>query len=277
MKKQGFLVQRGLFSPAQLQGAQRAVQLLVAELNEKLLVAGRVKRRHRSLQSLEEEYPGAAVLIHTQGRLPREVAELWSSPQLMSKAAELMDCAQEQLCAHPAWNIRSKVPRNALFDVPSHQDSAYLEEGAGRQLTAWVPLVNARRENGALQVVPRKENKLHPHVVDGGVDGGWYLRLQDEPSDDAFETLEVDIGDVVFMDELTIHRSTPNISQETRWSLDLRFCRDNEPSGTDKKPLPLHNINWDNAQHWMEERRVSERDEFDTAVRLHDNEFPHRA
>jgi ectoine hydroxylase-related dioxygenase (phytanoyl-CoA dioxygenase family) len=39
--------------------------------------------------------------------------------------------------------------------VPWHQDAAYLEPIASRtlQLTAWVPLIDANRHNGTIQVV----------------------------------------------------------------------------------------------------------------------------
>ena len=42
------------------------------------------------LTKLEAQYPNASVLVHKQGVLPAEIADLWSSPQLMSAACQFL-------------------------------------------------------------------------------------------------------------------------------------------------------------------------------------------
>ena len=42
------------------------------------------------LTKLEAQYPNASVLVHKQGVLPAEIADLWSSPQLMSAAHQFL-------------------------------------------------------------------------------------------------------------------------------------------------------------------------------------------
>ena len=42
------------------------------------------------LTRLEAQYPNASVLVHKQGVLPAEIADLWSSPQLMSAARQFL-------------------------------------------------------------------------------------------------------------------------------------------------------------------------------------------
>ena len=42
------------------------------------------------LTKLEAQYPNASVLVHKQGVLPPEIADLWSSPQLMSAARQFL-------------------------------------------------------------------------------------------------------------------------------------------------------------------------------------------
>lgn len=42
------------------------------------------------LTKLEAQYPNASVLVHKQGVLPAEIADLWSSPQLMSAARQFL-------------------------------------------------------------------------------------------------------------------------------------------------------------------------------------------
>ena len=38
-------------------------------------------------------------------------------------------------------------------------------------------------------------------------------------------------GDVLFMDRLTMHASLPNVSDEIRWSFDLRYNRTGDATG----------------------------------------------
>ena len=55
---------------------------------------------------------------------------------------------------HPVWNLRTKTPHNEQTTVPWHQDNAYMDTTAISTLmpTAWIPLIDANRENGCMQV-----------------------------------------------------------------------------------------------------------------------------
>ena len=54
-------------------------------------------------------------------------------------------------------------------------------------------------------------------------------------------TCEVAVGDVLFLNNIVVHRSLPNQSAGVRWSLDLRWQRSGEPDGFYgiKAPIPL--------------------------------------
>ena len=104
------------------------------------------------LTKLEEEFPGAAVLIHIQGVLGQPLADLWGSRELLDVIEQIPG---PDIAGHPVWNLRSKTPLNPLVTVPWHQDTAYLTPGAERTLqpTAWIPLFDAHSVNGTLQVL----------------------------------------------------------------------------------------------------------------------------
>ena len=61
------------------------------------------------------------------------------------------------------WNLRPKTPYNQQATVPWHQDNAYLDPSAlyTHMPTAWIPLIDANRINGCMQV--RKCIYLKPH------------------------------------------------------------------------------------------------------------------
>lgn len=55
---------------------------------------------------------------------------------------------------HPVWNLRTKTPNNEQTTVPWHQDNAYLSQDALYTFmpTAWIPLIDANKENGCMEV-----------------------------------------------------------------------------------------------------------------------------
>ena len=51
------------------------------------------------------------------------MAELWSCDKLLDIVEQVIGPDIE---GYPIWNVRSKVPNNALMTVPWHQDNAVL-------------------------------------------------------------------------------------------------------------------------------------------------------
>ena len=58
------------------------------------------------LTALEKEFQHVSVLLHTQGKLPTGIQQLWSSPQLLDIAQQLVG---PTFAGHPVWNLRTKV------------------------------------------------------------------------------------------------------------------------------------------------------------------------
>ena len=125
----GFVIVPGFFQPEQLQPVIDWVNGLVDELAEKLFAANKIRNTHADegfstrLTRLEEEFPGAAVLIHIRGLLGSALSGLWGSSSLLDVIEQILG---PEIAGHPVWNLRSKTPRNPLATVPWHQDTAYL-------------------------------------------------------------------------------------------------------------------------------------------------------
>lgn len=237
----GFLIVRDFFSREQLQPVIGWIEGLVDDLAERLYAAGRIRNKYADagfytrLTRLEEDFPGAAVLIHIQGILGQPLADLWASKSLLDIIEQILG---PEIAGHPVWNLRSKTPLNPLATVPWHQDTAYLRAGAEHTLqpTAWIPFLDADSTNGTLQVLRGGHRKgqvfRHRPERTRGHDKSWYLYIADEDLPDGeIVTCEMPIGSLLLINQLIPHRSTENLSDKIRWSVDLRWQRPDEPSG----------------------------------------------
>jgi hypothetical protein len=284
----GFLILPGFFSDAELAPLVAEVNALVDGLAKRLHAAGLLRDIHADagfdtrLALLEAEYPGAAVLIHIGGILGPALAHLWETPRLLDIIAQIIG---PDIAGHPVWNLRSKTPRNPLVTVPWHQDTAYLAEGCQSTLqpTAWIPLVDANRTNGTLQVVRggHRSGKVFRHRLENtrGHRDSWYLYIPEaELPEGEIVTCEMPRGSILLINQLIPHRSTENLSSIVRWSIDLRWQRPGEPSGFEgiKDCIlmrtahdPIHRIDW---AGWAAQNRIADamserpKDEFDTTV-----------
>ena len=245
----GFVVLHDVLPIEVIDDAVAAVDGLVDGLARKLLAAGKITSMHAGagvhaqLVRIEEEFPHASVLLHKNGILPAGIQRVWSHPKLIGVAQQLLG-TDAGIAGHPVWNLRCKTPETlsgGQATVPWHQDNAYLAEESWHmlQVTAWVPLVDTNTTNGCMQVV------RGAHTPGGTVrhaccvGGTWYVETT--PAELA-ATLGADMAadvvtcpvprrGVLLLNNLTPHRSLPNLSDGIRWSLDLRWQRHGEPNG----------------------------------------------
>jgi hypothetical protein len=109
--------------------------------------------------------------------------------------------------------------------TPWHQDQGVVTEEAdsSNTLTVWLPLTDARRDNGTLAVSPRTHmNGLALHCLDG---------IPGELRGEQVVAADMERGDVLFQHKLTKHSAFHNVSDRIRWSFDLRYQPIGEPTG----------------------------------------------
>lgn len=273
-REDGFLIVRDFFALEQLQPVIEWINGLVDDMAERLYSAGKIRDKHAGegfftrLTRLEEEFPGASVLIHIYGLLGQPLADLWASQELLDVVEQILG---PEIAGHPVWNLRTKTPLNPLATVPWHQDTAYLAAGAEHTLqpTAWIPFLDADTVNGTLQVLRggHRSGKVFPHRPERsrGHKKSWYLYIADEDLPEGeVVTCEMPVGSLLLINQLIPHRSTENFSNKIRWSVDLRWQRPSEPSGFDKVKEcilmrtarePNYRIDW---SAWANQNRVSD-------------------
>jgi hypothetical protein len=248
--REGYVVAQGALSDADLDPVIGAYKEYIDGCARQLYHQGR-------LSQLYDAEPFGRRLA----RISEEDLEIYRQIDLMDCRLQgafdflcneaLMDLVEsligpEILCS-PIQHVRAKLPANLVYRgtddpeegrkqleamvaenvAPWHQDAqVHLEEAdPSFILTVWLPLGDATPENGCLQVIPR--------VPATGVvywSEGFGLDPQQVP-DAEVVTLPMHKGDVLLMHKLTPHCSTPNLSEDIRWSMDLRYQRIGTPTG----------------------------------------------
>src|SRR5579871_1141221 len=140
-----------------------------------------------------------------------------------------------EITCNPIQHIRAKPPAavssagTGFYNVPWHQDAGvtWEEADASDIVTCWLPLVDATVQNGCMEVLPGVwKSGYREHQAEGGTT----IRPELMP-DTLPRPVPVRKGGIVFMHRHTPHRSTPNYSEEARWSLDLRYQPTGVPTG----------------------------------------------
>jgi hypothetical protein len=287
---EGFLIVDSFFRNEELNPARDAVNSLVEELAQKLYKAGKINSLYsefgyeKRLTKLEEDFPGANIILHKISRLPQAFRDVWSNERLLNVTEQLLGTSD--IAGHPVWNLRCKTPSSEAATVPWHQDAAYMDKRAYSvfQLTAWIPLMDADVETGCMQIVRygHKTGRVATHTCCAG--DTWYIMLGD---DEMRKTLECDLdkdivtcpvkyGGLLLLNNVIPHQSLQNTSDRIRWSLDLRWQTANRDVGFyDLKPGvrmrssadPNYKIDWEPfdsiSRHDTHKEEV---DEFDTTI-----------
>ena len=179
---------------------------------------------------------GAAVTDETQFWVGPEVFNLLRNKRLLDAAEALIG---PEIYCNPVQHIRLKppehlTPRDAegrlqLTKTPVHQDNGVVlpEADETEMLTVWFPLWDATVENGCLIVWPESHRKgLMDHCP--AYDG---LQIPRKLIRDEGLSVPLKRGDALFMHKLTFHASHPNLSNNVRWSFDLRYNPIGQPTG----------------------------------------------
>jgi len=105
-------------------------------------------------------------------------------------------------------------PANGGRRKPWHQDFAYWSTMNCQQVTMWVAIDKATRENGCMQVIPGSHKRgliEHHHLED-------FQIKEDGIATENIVVAEMNPGDTLIFSVLTLHASDPNLSTKSRLS-----------------------------------------------------------
>jgi ectoine hydroxylase-related dioxygenase (phytanoyl-CoA dioxygenase family) len=195
------------------------VNALAADVMEVLDGRGLLVRNERALQTFREtrtSYYYAVQRLESFHALPHD-------PALLRVVRALVG---DDAFAHPQRLLRAILPEIPELVTPPHQDYAYIH-GTTHTVTAWLPLRTCRVKDGALRILVGSHKggllALHadPSVAGSAVDA--------DDNDPDWASTDLEPGDALLFDSMTVHSAQPNTSDRIRLSADYRFQSASEP------------------------------------------------
>jgi len=266
---EGYLVAKAVMDPVRtLDPVIEEYTSVLDRLADELYRSGEIRSRYEEL-NFSDRYIQICIdtgQIHSQFfdfSLPFQGVHLdtpfWAGPAVFGALTDpdLLDAVESligpKIYSNPAQHVRIKPPEHHLpkneYGNPIlgptewHQDYGVLTAEADdtNVVTAWFSLEDTPIEKGPLMVVPRShQNGLLPHCnhyMDNRPEFAGGSQIPEKLfADDQAIPLPVERGDVVFLHRETVHGSYSNVSDEVRWSLDLRYNPTDQPTGRSAFP-----------------------------------------
>ena len=224
----GYLVVRQVLSDQHLDPIRRVMERTVErqadEWYEQGLIADRCRDEpfERRYGALRAQLPPTFSNSWRRILVSPEIHAVWQYPPLVGLMRRLIG---DELYASVIWNGRPRAPQQPVQTIDWHQDAHYMQEydaAADRAVGAWLPLVPVDESSGCMQVIPGSHrNGLRPEIR---VPRNNLLGLDESDLAGLHPvSCPMEPGDVLLFSELIYHRSVDNVSDRTRWSLDVRY------------------------------------------------------
>lgn len=252
----GILVLRGLLDPERdLAPLVREYDSVLDTLASELLATGAIASAHSELPFMERvtriyAESGGVYAQYFDFSLPlgkvEEDTPYWVGPAVFDllRNKQILDVIESligpEIYSNPIQHVRIKPPESLVASHLStsatvwHQDQGVTlpEADDTEMITVWLSLTRATAENGCLHVRPGSHRAgLLEHCPTAN---GPSIPLQVQPEE--YRIVPVEPGDVVLMHRRLCHGSLPNLSDELRWSFDLRYQPTGQPTGRDLFP-----------------------------------------
>lgn len=219
---------------------------IIDRLAKEFHAAGKITNLHkdapfeRRLFLLKQQCPEMSRWINNMIRRRKEMFNFLRNDNLL----DVVECllGSEIMC-NPIQHLRPKMPTvsgeaqvndYSNSNLPWHQDAAVqLEESDSSEIiTFWIPLVNATKENGCMELIPDVARfGLLQHQAEGST-----MIVPDQMPTNEPILGECRKGGIVIMNKYCPHRSTTNTSDHIRWTLDLRYHKIGANSGRPTHP-----------------------------------------
>jgi len=160
----------------------------------------------------------------TIDRLSDDAATIFNEPKLIELLQELL--SSKNIYAHLPLMARYVIPNSQTAAVPPHRDRDY-NNHLSNFLTVWIPLVDINKSCGGVSFYVGENNQRCSNV-DENITGFWHDAMNISGLD--CQSPHLSVGDVLIFNSQVIHGSANNTSNNTRFSLDLRFFSERDSS-----------------------------------------------
>lgn len=191
-KQQGYVVVRNFFSPQEMEN-------LIAQIES--------PQSHQCLDQCLTK--GTLRFYANLYRHNQDIQHFIAQPKLIQFLSQFIG---------PDFWVRwdqavAKGPEAKTF--PWHQDNAY-NGFKQTHYQLWVALTGMSKENGGLWLDPGSHHQLLPHRRIEN-----HMVFQGEPKSPTF--IAADVGDIVLFSSLTLHKTTPNTTDQIRWAYVIEY------------------------------------------------------
>lgn len=230
-KREGYLVAKNVIPRTVIENLQREISAVVDESARKLFAEGKITDLCenldflRRLDAIQKQCPEIMGPVSGGTHAGPALFAMMTNPQFLDAVESLVG---PEIIASAVYRIRPKLPFDPAHEVPWHQDSGYFRTSGDKHLilTTWIPLMNATVEAGCMEVIPRSHTRGVVRHFWANIKAPSLSVHPDHLPEVPPVPVPADIGDVVFLTNLTMHRSTPNTSGLIRWAVDLRYNSD---------------------------------------------------
>lgn len=215
----GYAVGSAIFTPTEIAQMQTGITATINRLARGFLTPYETSCPDAPLEERLEQVARrdrayAIALIHgllADAHHDPHIAALAEHPRLLAAVTRLM--APQQVTGQ-VIRVRVNLPSFPQTRSPWHQDAT--DARSTIAMACWIPLVDATEVNGTLEVLPGDHKAPYPHQQTA--DGKFYVP-QDALPDTPPRPLPCPAGDVLFLDRFLPHRTLPNQTATSRWSL----------------------------------------------------------
>lgn len=263
-ERDGYLVVDGVLDDADLAAIRSEYDEIMERVTAELVAAGRIQplsgssfseRYIEAMSQLDDMY---MLYQHLDISLPmleslEPTATMSAGPAVFGLLTHprLLDVAESvigpEIYSNPVQHTRIKPPRRHLPDAATdanvaatlwHQDAAVIEPSGDDtdMLTIWLAITDATVENGCLLAVPGSHCGNRTLHCPGKIFQSEIYIPESILDMNTVIPLEVKAGGMVLLHKLTEHGSLENLSDDIRWSFDLRYQPIGQPTGRDVFP-----------------------------------------
>ena len=268
--QQGYLKVEGVLDPETvLDPIIQEYHGVLDNLANDLFASGRISSRYEGLGFDERlikiyQETGEAHMQYFDFSLPfqgvKEDTPFWAGPAVLNAFVneKLLDVVEEligpEIYSNPVQHVRIKPPEKYLpkndQGLPVigptgwHQDHGVVTEDAAdtNMVTTWFSLPDTPVESGPMRLVPGSHRTgLLTHCEDYEGNGAELVSSVMQIPQRLFDyedaiPMPTKRGDVIFMHKQTVHGSLSNVSEQIRWSFDLRYNPIGQNTGREAFP-----------------------------------------
>jgi ectoine hydroxylase-related dioxygenase (phytanoyl-CoA dioxygenase family) len=230
----GFVVVPGVLGEAELGPVRGAITAAVDRKARVLLAEKAIADLHEQASFTRRmarifEDAGTEDFAWNNEVFSRGIYDLLMSSAVLDAVESLLG---PELTVNGDYWVRPKLPGGRRTTLPWHQDSGYYGPAslAVPILSLWIPLVDVDERNGCLKIIPGS-NKWG--LLPSESNGMHLAPTEDVEARGEPQSLPMRVGDILAFGQYTFHASGENLTEEVRWSIDLRYS----PTGYDMEWL----------------------------------------